>query len=130
MTDGFTRRGFDIDLRQFQQNEANLAMYLMSRGVHTIEHKRDCGTVRTGNLFIEYAQPSGRSGIATTTADMWSFEYDVGHWLLVPTNRLKAISRVAYKMDEKRARGGDGNRYKGVLVPIRWLIPPYVDGAS
>jgi len=126
MTEGNTRAGFDLDLRQFQQRETALAMVLMSRGVNTIEHKRDCGTVRTGNLFVEYRQPSGPSGIATTTADQWAFEYDENCWLLVPTDRLRALCRVAYQRG-KVTTGGDRNRYHGVLLPIKWLVPPYLD---
>jgi len=124
-----TRAGFDIDLRQFQQNEANLAMVLMSRGTCLIEHKRDMGTIRTGNLFVEYEQPSGPSGIAATTADQWAFEYDENCWLLVPTTRLKALCRVAYRAGRLKP-GGDGNRYHGVLLPAQWLVPPYLHGVD
>ena len=126
MTTTLTRAGFDLDLRQFASREAALAMVLMSRGVNTIEHKRDCGTVRTGNLFVEYRQPSGPSGIATTTADMWAFEYDENTWLLVPTRRLLQLCRLAYR-ERRRTRGGDYDRQRGVLLPVRWLVPPYVD---
>lgn len=126
MTEHLTRAGFDIDLRQFQQREAALAMVLMSRGTNTIEHKRDCITVRTGDLFVEYHQPSGPSGLAATTADQWAFEYDDNCWLLVPTARLKTICRVAYQQGRVTS-GGDRNGFAGVLLPIRWLIPPYLE---
>lgn len=129
MTSGNTRAGFDLDLRKFQEREAALAMTLMSRGTSTIEHKRDCGTVRTGNLFVEYEQPSGPSGIAISTADTWAFEYDENHWLLVPRNHLLRVCRLAYKQN-RTAPGGDHNKYKGVLLPIRWLIPPYAEEVS
>lgn len=125
MTEGRTRAGFDLDLRQFQLCERDLGFALMSRGTNTIEHKRDCGTVGTGNLFVEYAQPSGPSGIAATTADSWAFEYDENCWLIIPRARLTRLCRVAYKQG-RTAKGGDGNRYRGVLLPIRWLVPPYV----
>lgn len=124
-----TRAGFDIDLRQFQQRETALAMVLMAKGTNTIEHKRDCGTVRTGNVFVEYRQPTGPSGIAATTADQWAFEYDENCWLLIPTERLKALCRIAYKQG-RVVKGGDRNRYTGVLLPIRWLIPPYLTGVK
>lgn len=129
MSETLTRAGFDLDLRKFQQREAAMAMVLMSRGVNTIEHKRDFGTVRTGNLFVEYRQPSGPSGIATTTADMWAFEYDENTWLLVPTDRLRRWCRLAYRQ-KRRARGGDYNRQHGVLLPVRWLVPPYASGVD
>lgn len=129
MSETLTRAGFDLDLRQMQAHEASLAMVLMARGTVTIEHKRDFGTVRTGNLFVEYAQTSGPSGIATTEAHTWAFEYDEGHWLLVPTTRLRQLCRVAYR-EKRRARGGDYNRQHGVLLPVRWLVPPYVRGGE
>jgi hypothetical protein len=129
MTEGNTRAGFDLDLRKFQMNEAALGMVLMSRGTNTIEHKRDCGTIRTGNLFVEYRQPSGPSGIAATTADSWAFEYDDNSWLIIPRERLMRLCRIAYKQG-RTAHGGDGNRYHGVLLPIRWLIPPYLKETS
>ena len=129
MSETLTRAGFDLDLRQMQAHEASLAMVLMARGTVTIEHKRDFGTVRTGNLFVEYAQTSGPSGIATTTADMWAFEYDENTWLLVPTDRLRRWCRLAYRQ-KRRARGGDYNRQHGVLLPVRWLVPPYVRGGE
>lgn len=129
MSETLTRAGFDLDLRQMQAHEASLAMVLMARGTVTIEHKRDFGTVRTGNLFVEYRQPSGPSGIATTTADMWAFEYDENTWLLVPTDRLRRWCRLAYRQ-KRRTRGGDYQRQRGVLLPIRWLVPPYVKDAG
>lgn len=131
MTAGKTRAGFDIDLRIFQQVEASLAMTLMSRGTYTVEVKADQGCAgrwtrpATGNLFVEYKQPSGRSGIATTTADTWAFEYDDNCWLLVPTQKLRTWCRIAYKQG-RHTPGGDDNKYHGVLLPIRWMVPPYL----
>lgn len=128
MTVGLTRAGFDNDLRKMQLHETSFGFLLMSRGVYLIENKRDFGTVRTGNLFVEYRQPSGASGIATTTAHHWAFEYDDDCWIVVPTERLKRYCRAAYRHKALRKAGGDYNRYQGVLLPIRWLIPPYLEG--
>lgn len=124
-----TRAGFDIDLREFTAFETDLIRVFISRGTNLIEHKRDMGTVRTGNVFIEYEQPSGPSGIATTDADMWAIEYDEHCWVIVPTERLKVICRLAWRQGRK-ADGGDYKRYKGLLVPIKWLFPPYVEGVE
>lgn len=124
MTAGYTRRGFDLDLEQFAAEEAALAFKLLSSGVRFIEHKRDCIATRTGNLFVEYSQPSGPSGIATTTSDSWAFEYDEQRWIIVPTHILRTAARLAY-LGGKRVPGGDGNNFDGVLVPVRWLVPPY-----
>ena len=120
-----TRAGFDIDLTMFQPDEASLAFVLLSRGVNTIEHKHDCQCVKTGNVFIEYHQPSGPSGIATSDATMWALEYDDNCWVLVPTDLLKDAARRAYRDKWRRKKGGDYNRFDGVLVPIKWLVPQY-----
>ena len=74
MTKGNTRAGFDTNLRMFQKWESALAMRLMPCGTNTIKHKRDFGTLRAGNLFVGYRQPSSPSSIATTTADAWTLE--------------------------------------------------------
>ena len=124
-----TRAGFDIDLREFMAFEGDLLRILVARGVVHIEHKRDFLTIKTGNLFVEYKQPSGWSGIVTTTADMWAFEYDDNRWLLVPTDRLKRACKLAERQ-KRKARGGDHDRYHGLLVPIKWLVPPYVSGVA
>jgi hypothetical protein len=127
-----TRAGFDIDLREYVAYEADLVRVLIDRGTNTIEHKRDFGTIRTGNLFVEYHQPSGPSGIARKggqLAEMWAFEYDDNCWILVPTERLKELCRIAWKQG-RTASGGDHNRYKGVLLPVRWLVPPYVEAVK
>ena len=128
MTGVNTRAGFDIDLREFAAFEGDLIRVLISRGSCRIEHKRDCRAVTTGNLFVEYRQPSGKSGIASTESDMWAFEYDENMWLIVPRERLREACVVAFKQG-RTTKGGDGKRYHGVLVPIRWLIPPYLEEA-
>lgn len=126
MTEGrLTRAGFDIDLRKYEAREGTCAKVLLSRGTHLIEHKRDEGCVKTGNLFIEYCQPSGPSGIATTQSHHWAFEFDDNCWILIPTERLKSLSRAAYSQGRRR-NGGDFHNYTGVLLPVRWLVPPYI----
>lgn len=121
MTKGLARAGFDIDLRDGQAREDALVHVFLNA---TVEHKRDYECRKTGNLFIEYRQKGRPSGIAITTARWWAFEYDEDCWLIVPTDRLRACARQAYKDRTKRVRGGDNNNYEGVLIPIEWLVRP------
>ncbi|MEA2168282.1 MAG: hypothetical protein QOF76_1582, partial [Solirubrobacteraceae bacterium] len=41
-------------------------------------------------------------------------------WLIVPTSRLRAAARLAYRKG-RLVRGGDNDTSEGVLVPIVWL---------
>ena len=121
MTQGKARSGFDVDLRDGEAREdAFVYTFLRAR----VEHKSDEACRRTGNVFIEYRQKGRPSGIAVTTAERWAIEYDGDCWLVVPTPRLKAITRLAYRDPKKRVKGGDGNQYDGVLVPVEWLVRP------
>lgn len=66
MAERLARSGFDIDLRDGEAREAALVhVFLRAR----VEHKADHRAKTTGNVFIEYRQPSGPSGISVTTAD-------------------------------------------------------------
>jgi len=112
--------GFTHDLQIGNEYESDLAAILRSTG-DKIEVKADFRAAETGNVFIEFSQPSGPSGLATTHAEWWAI-YVVGAytWLIVGTHRLKELCRIAYQ-EEHTANGGDGNRFKGVLLPISWL---------
>ncbi|HEX7021395.1 MAG TPA: hypothetical protein VF171_00960 [Trueperaceae bacterium] len=121
MADGIARAGWDIDLRHGEAREdAFVHVFLKDK----VEHKSDEKCRKTGNLFIEFRQKGRPSGIATTEAHWWAFEYDRDCWLIIPTERLKALASRAYK-DGRIARGGDYNNYEGVLVPIEWFVRPW-----
>lgn len=90
MTEGRSGAGFDIDLRNGQAREDAL-VYVFLRAL--VEVKSDRKARETGNVFVEYRQPSGLSGIATTTAQWWAFEIDDDVWILVPTEKLRALDR-------------------------------------
>lgn len=121
MTEGRSGAGFDIDLRNGQAREDAL-VYVFLRAL--VEVKSDRKARETGNVFVEYRQPSGLSGIATTTAQWWAFEIDDDVWILVPTEKLRALARVAWRDPRRRKKGGDFNNYDGVLVPVAWLVKP------
>jgi hypothetical protein len=124
MTEGIARSGFDIDLRDGKAAEKSLAhMLFNSAAGHLIEVKSDELCRKTGNLFIEFKQKGRPSGIATTEAHYWAFQYDKNCWLIVPTERLKGQARNAYAQG-LITRGGDFDQYEGVLLPIEWLVKP------
>lgn len=120
MADGVARAGFDIDLTDGKAREDAFA-HLITRA--RVEVKSDRIARRTGNVFIEYLQKGRPSGIATTTAAWWAFEVNDDSWVLVPSVRVKAVARyVAEECPDRVVDGGDFNNYRGVLVPVDWLL--------
>jgi hypothetical protein len=117
MSEGLAREGWDLDLRHGLARESAL-VHLLLRSL--VEAKSDTRCAATGKLFIEYRSHGRPSGIAVTQADRWAFEFDEDCWLIVPTARLRAITRLAYRQ-RRLVRGGDHDRSEGVLVPITWL---------
>lgn len=126
MTIGIARQGFDIDLRHGEAREDALVHTLLGSRV---EAKSDGKCRLSGNLFIEYRHRGAPSGIATTTAERWAFEYDDNAWLIVPTERLREVARRALQ-EERVVVGGDHNLSVGVLVPISWLVRPSDDARA
>lgn len=113
---------FDIDLRDGEAREDAFAhVMLRSR----VEHKRDKKAARTGNVAIEVAQLNRNgehinAGVMVTTAEYFAIEFFPECWLVLPTEYVKALARVA--MHEDRHRWiGDGNNHLNALVPIEWF---------
>jgi hypothetical protein len=119
MAKGLARAGFDIDLRDGGLREAAFANVLFHAKV---ECKSDEKCRQTGNVFIEYLQHGRPSGIATTEADFWAIEFAPDCWLVLPTAHLKDIARDVARQKERRVKGGDGDNFEGVLVPLVELI--------
>lgn len=120
MANGIARAGFDIDLRDGKAREDAFA-YVVLRA--RVEVKSDQIARRTGNVFVEYQQKGRPSGIATTEADWWAFEVNDDCFVLVPTERVKLVADyVMANCPDKRKDGGDYNMYKGVAVPVNWLL--------
>lgn len=120
MTKGISRKGFDLDLKEGQFHESELAKAMGNPS--SIELKTDFMAAETGNFFIEYAQKSGPSGLKTTTADYWAFKIPQKQCIiLVETTRVRELAVRAYKAFGPKS-GGDNNQQTGVLIPIRWII--------
>ena len=127
MAAGQAREGFDLDLLDGEMREGWLARILALHSGRYLELKTDHKCWDTGNLFVEFSQKGRPSGLATTTADWWAFEYSDGsefldsRWLIVPRHVLRAKAAASYQAGH-RVRGGDNNNYEGVLLPIRSLL--------
>lgn len=120
MAKGLAREGFDRDLRHGEAREdAFVHVLLRSR----VEIKSDGKCRETGNVFIEYQQKGRPSGIAVSTAGLWAIEVDDTVWVVLPTERIKALARLAVQQGRKKF-GGDGDQYLGALVPVEWLVRP------
>ena len=110
---------FRYDLRVGQVKEKELANILNSK---TIEVKYDLQALKTGNVFVEYynLRSNKRSGISTTEADYYCFAIkDTFH--LIKTDVLKHRCRK-YIGTQKDTLGGDENKSKGIILPIKDLI--------
>lgn len=132
MTAGQSRRGFDLDLRDGQMKEGELGRILALGGSH-IEVKTDYKASQTGNVFVEYEQagpPSfvaRPSGVAITVAEWWVtvlMDQEAVQCVLVnPTEYIKKVGRIALGKG-LTSKGGDNDLYRGVLVPLGWLLRP------
>ena len=117
MTQGYARGGFDVDCARFSVRE-DVLRHILEEAKIEVKSDRQC--CKTGNVYIEYSQTSGPSGISTTEADYWAIEFGDGCFVLMPTDRLRDLVREAHKKFGT-TRGGDFNKQKGVLVPWDWL---------
>jgi hypothetical protein len=118
MTANLARQGFDLDLRHGQAREDALVHTLLASHV---EVKSDGMCRRTGNLFVEFRYRGAPSGVATTTAARWAFEFDDDCWLILPTTVVREAARRAFR-ENRYVIGGDFNQSEGALVPITWLM--------
>lgn len=92
---------FDIDLKRGQDGEHFVAKVLTG-ATSTVEVKRDFGTHKTGNLYIETHQLSrdGQSwvpsGILKTKAEWWAFcGPTLDGFVLIPTGILRQLAKNA-----------------------------------
>lgn len=109
---------FAFDLQMGQDEEIWLADLLRGK---TVEVKRDYIASRTGNLFVEFSSRGKASGLATTRADFWAFILDGERVVIVPTQFLQQVARLAYR-EGRTVRGGDNNTSEGVLVRLEELV--------
>ena len=122
---------FDIDLRDGKAREnAFVHVLLQSR----VEHKRDKLAAKTGNIAVELEQVCSDgvkrpSGVMSTTAEYFAFEYYPEFWFIVPTKFVKNLARRAVEVGKAAWIGNDNNHYNA-LVPIEWFVRPNDSGGA
>lgn len=122
---------FDIDLDFSENEEAALVELLnaIAGGRQTMEVKAERKALRTGNVFIEFAQtPQGQpekpSGIQTTKADWYAIVIGPTR-ILVPSDYLRYAARKYGRDHPKSVKPGglDGdNPTRGVAIPLNDLV--------
>lgn len=111
---------FDLALHEGELAETEFAVAIRSAYV---EHKDDRKARETGNVFIEFHQRTGPSGIATTKADYWAIRHADSCWFFIPTALLRRLALRAHA-EGKTKKGGDFDN-EGVLIPLEWLLRPW-----
>ncbi|MDG3582034.1 hypothetical protein [Galbibacter pacificus] len=116
---------FRYDLKIGQEAEDKVAAFL-KMDKSEIEVKYEKRTCITSNIFLEFEGRGKPSGVATSEAKYYVFEFGnewEGMKLVMPTKKLKEMARNFYKRDGYRV-GGDSNTSKGVLIPVHELLNP------
>lgn len=124
--DGFEPR-FDIDAAYGRQGELFIGSVISALRDGSAEVKTDAQSLRTGNLYVEmrcWRRGQWRkSGLATTTAETWSFVLGTtGLALVVAVDLLKSIAGDLWRAGRVAEERDGSHPTKGVLVPIARLI--------
>jgi hypothetical protein len=114
-------KGWDVDLGHGQAGEDQILGIVNGK----VEVKRDRMAHFSGRVVVEYEYNGRPSGIATTEAVWWAFCIDDSDGnlvsvFMVPTRRLKAMARMAYKAGMVTC-GGDRGQSKMVFIPLTVL---------
>lgn len=119
---------FDGDLAEGKVAEDAFARILL--GTRELwEHKKDRQCSQTGNVAIEFETsrfPDGAgdrwpSGIAVCEAYWFVIEFAAEQRLVMPTEAVKDVARVALR-DGRDRWIGDNHRFHNVLVPVGWFV--------
>lgn len=116
MSQGLTRKGFDLDLRTGEAAE-NRLLDIIQSGNGLVEVKSDKQAQRTGNIFVEVEYRGQPSGLSTTEAEFWAYEVDDDVFVLMRVDRLRKLASV-----RRRLPGGDHDMSVGVLLPLTKLV--------
>ena len=109
---------FRYDLKVGQVAEKMLAQILEGK---KIEVKKDLQAHKTGNIFVEYESRNKPSGLATSEAEYYCYFLSDEHFVIIESNRFKAICRN-FLNTNRDIKGGDSNTSKGILLPIKYLL--------
>ncbi len=70
-----------------------------------VELKTDFKASNTGNVFLEYKSHGHPSGIVTTHATWWVWEFVDGTLVIMTTQKLRSLGQRAWK-EGRQASGG------------------------
>ena len=119
---------WDITAEQGTQGECFVKDLLDSlmAGSTDIEVKRDIGSQKYGNIFLEYAawsrstQRYEPSGISTTAATSWAIVLEQGQLVVfITTELLKELGRYSWGIPSRHKEQNESeNPTKGVTIPL------------
>jgi hypothetical protein len=117
MANGLARAGWDLDFKHGESRELRLATIM---NCSKVEVKSDGHARRTGRIFIETHHKGKPSGINVTESEHWAIEVHDDTWIIIPTDRLRALVSFAEYQGLVR-KGGDYNTTVGVTLPVEWI---------
>lgn len=126
LNEDYKKNKFDIDL-EFGANYENKICDILEGGSKVeVKTERDIWRT-TGNIAIEYKRDSSLSGISNTEADYWVhnlvYKDEMILSFIFPVERLrKTVRKMVKDGSAKIMSGGDYNKSKLVLLPIKDLI--------
>lgn len=125
MTEGLSRKGFDLDLRDGLISEGVLGR-LLAADARALELKQAHRANEYGAVFVEVFQtlysPARASGLSITESQWWA--WDLGErFVILPTSEMVRLTCLAFEKSGS-TWGGDFNKFLGVRVPLRWLTSP------
>ena len=126
LNEDFKKNKFDIDL-EFGANYENKICDILEGGSKVeVKTERDMWRT-TGNIAIEYKRGNSLSGISNTEADYWIhnlvYKDEMILSFIFPVERLrKTVRKMVKDGSAKMMSGGDYNKSKLVLLPIKDLI--------
>ena len=118
---------FVLDLPKGQESERTIAFLLYMQDGDFIEVKRDYIVSDTGNIAIEYKYDGKKSGIAKTKAVWWAIHLNGSKYngeciVIIKTDRLRSIARKYIGKPKKDVSGGDNNKARIILLPVKELL--------
>jgi hypothetical protein len=127
----FKKNKFDIDLEFGADYENKICDILEGGSKVEVKTERDIWRT-TGNIAIEYKRDSSLSGISNTEADYWVhnlvYKDEMILSFIFPVERLrKTVKKMVKDKKAKIISGGDYNKSKLVLLPIKDLISLSID---
>jgi hypothetical protein len=118
----FIIKQLEKEYGKMKSSEGNFKDYdLINDKNYTFEVKFDLLSRETGNVGIEYSCNNQKSGISATKANGWIHIYFLDNrWVYSKMDVTELKNFIKENWDYfKKVVGGDGNRAKIILIPIK-----------